>query len=134
MHTPVGYDGGMTPPRVDADEVLRRAHERQEQQNQALRTMVVARLATIEALEADAAAMKACEEAGLAAEQMEGDGLPPLPVAEKPARRQRAPRGSGGGAPRGRRARQGADVAPVAAAPAGNGPAPAHAGATHGGE
>jgi hypothetical protein len=124
----------MTTTLVDPDEVLRRAQAVQEQQNAVLRTIIEARLATIAALEADDAAMKAGEEAGLTPAQLAKYGVPPLPAPEKPARRSRGPRGTASGAPRGRRARQGADAAHVAPGPAGNGgPDAAHVGATHGG-
>jgi hypothetical protein len=123
----------MTTTSVDPDEVRRRARERQERQTAALDAILDARYAAIAALEADEKAMKVGEEAGLTAEQLEKDGVPSLPVAEKPARRQRAPRGSAGaGAPRGRRPRAPADAQPVAPAHLGNGPVPAHVGAQHG--
>jgi hypothetical protein len=126
----------MSTPSVDRDEVLRRAHERQEQQNAALGAVIDARLAAIEALSADAAAMAACEAAGLTASQLEEYGVPPLPVIAPPGdtdrpKRQRAPRGSGSGAPRARRPRAAAGTPAATPDAAGNGQVSAHVGAAH---
>ena len=104
-------------------------------QTAALDAILDARLAVIAALEAHTEAMKAGEAAGLTEADLQEIGVPPLPGAaapgetEKSARRQRAPRGSGPRASRGRNPRT--PAVPTETPARGNGPVPAHIGAPH---